>query len=128
MNETNKPASPGKAYRAGMGVAALTAFLGVWITIVRDDGSGTAFFPVIMAIAVGGFATRFRADGMARTMLGVAAMQAMLGLLTATAPVTATAPDGIFRTILFHGVATILWLVSAAFFRAAANRHPRASA
>lgn len=128
MNEANKMVRAGRAYRGGMGVAALTAFLGVWITIVRDDGSGMGFFPVVMAIAVGAFAAELRADAMARTMLGVAAMQALIGLAIATAPVTAAAADGIFRAVIFNGGATMLWLVSAAFFRTAANRNRRTPA
>lgn len=109
------------AYRAGVGVAALTSFLIVWTTIVRDNGTGEGFFLLIMAAVVGGYAARFRSDGMARTMLGVAIMQLLFTLLIVTAPVTAETPDGISRAWLFGGGFTALWLVSAAFFRAAAK-------
>jgi len=64
------------AYRAGIGVAVVGSLLTVWTTIVRDDGNGIGFFMVIMAVAVGWFAAGFRAAGMARTMIGVAVMQA----------------------------------------------------
>ncbi len=63
-----------------MAVALVTGLLLVWTTIVRDDGSDEGFFLVIMAAGVGGWASRFTPAGMARTMLGVAAMQAMFGL------------------------------------------------
>src|SRR5436190_20015094 len=82
--------SHGRAYRAGMAVAIVASFLTVWTTIVRDDGSGIAFFLLIMAAVVGGFAAWFRPAGMARAMLGVAAMQGLLGVAIATAPSTAS--------------------------------------
>ena len=44
------------AYRAGVALAVLAAFLTVWTTIVRDDGNGAGFFMVIMAVGVGWFA------------------------------------------------------------------------
>ncbi|HSX56442.1 MAG TPA: hypothetical protein VLG14_14150 [Sphingomonas sp.] len=125
MNGSSKAAdmatNGSAAYRAGVGVAALTSFLIVWTTIVRDDGTGGGFFMLILAAGVGGYAARFRPDGMARAMVGVAVMQVLLTLLIVTAPVTAEVPDGVFKAWLFGGGFTVLWLVSAALFRAAAR-------
>jgi hypothetical protein len=118
-----------RAYRAGVAVALMTSFLTVWTTIVRDDGTGIGWFLVIMAAAVGGFAAWFRPAGMARTMLGVAIMQALLGAAVATAPSTASMPDGAFKALLFSGFFAALWLISAAFFRVASKTmDPNASA
>lgn len=114
-------ASGNLPYRTGAGVAALTSFLIVWTTIVRDSVDSAGFFLLVMAPVVGGYAVRFRPAGMARTMLGVAVMQLAWTLAVATAPVTAQVPDGVFRTWLFGGVFTALWLVSAALFRGAAR-------
>jgi hypothetical protein len=55
-------------------------------------------------------------------------MQAALGSLIATAPVTASLPGGASWALLFNGVFAALWLVSAAFFRAASKRDHRATA
>lgn len=121
-SETEARTSVNGAYRAGIAVAVLASFLTVWTTVVRDDGTGAGFFMVIMAVAVGWFSAGFRPAGMTRAMVGVAVMQAMLGLLIATAPVTASVPDGPSRALLFSGFFTALWLVSAAFFRAASRR------
>jgi len=110
-----------RAYRAGIGVAVVAALLTVWTTIVRDDGNGIGFFMVIMAVAVGWFAAGFRAAGMARTMLGVAIMQAAVGGLIATAPITANVPGESLKALLISGVFLLLWLVSGAFFRTAAK-------
>jgi hypothetical protein len=120
--------SESRAYRAGLAVAILASLLTVWTTIVRDDGTGIAYFLLIMAVVVGGFAAWFRPAGMARTMIGVAIMQALLGIATATAPSTASLPDGSSRALLFSGVFTALWLVSAAFFRVASKRDRQAAA
>ena len=116
-------ASESRAYRAGVAVALVTSFLTVWTTIVRDDGNGIGFFLLIMAAVVGGFSAWFRPAGMARTMLGVAIMQALLGVAIATAPLTSSLPGGAFRALLFSGFFTALWLVSAMFFHLA-SRHP----
>jgi hypothetical protein len=117
-----------KAYLAGVAVALVTSFLTVWTTVVRDDGNGIGFFLLIMATMVGGFSAWFKPAGMARTMLGVAMMQALLGALIATAPSTASMPGGSFRALLFSAIFAVLWLVSAAFFRIAAKSDQRAAA
>jgi len=112
-----------RAYRAGVAVAVLGSFLTVWTTIVRDDGTGIGWFMVIMAAVVGAFAAWFRSGGMARTMLGVAIMQALLGVAIATAPSTASVPGGSFKALLFSGFFVALWLLSAACFRTAATKN-----
>jgi hypothetical protein len=124
MTEAGKPSSGRRTYRWGVAIALVTSFLILWTTVVRDDGNGIGLFMLIMAAAVGGAAAWFRPAGMARTMLGVAVMQALLGIAIATAPSTASTPDGGFRILLASGVFMALWLVSAAFFRAAAKGDP----
>lgn len=122
MTESNEQASGSGAYHMGVAVAIVTSALTVWTTIVRDDGTGAGFFLVIMAAGVGGFSASFRAAGLARTMLGVAVMQACLGVAVATAPSTAAMPDGPLKALLFNSFFAVLWLLSATFFRAAAKR------
>ena len=116
------------AYHAGVAVAAVTSFLIVWTTIVRDDGSGTGYFMIILAAPVAGFAARFQAAGMARGMLGVATMQVLLGLMTATAPITARVPDGVLKAVIGNSGFTAFWLIAAACFLAASKRHGTAEA
>ena len=106
-------------YRAGVAVALLSSFLTVWTTIVRDDDTGIGFFLLILAAAVGAYAALFQPAGMARTMLGVAIMQVLNGIALATAPVIARQPDGSFKALVFNLFFAALWLISAAFFRAA---------
>jgi D-alanyl-lipoteichoic acid acyltransferase DltB (MBOAT superfamily) len=121
LYELAERASGSRAYRAGAAVALVTSFLTVWATIVRDDGNGIGFFLLVMAAAVGGFSAWFRPAGMARTMLGVAIMQALLAVAIATAPSTASVADGSSKALLHGGFFAALWLISAAFFRAAAK-------
>ena len=121
MVELTATRSSEKAYRAGVAVALVTSFLTVWTTVVRDDGNGVGFFLLIMAEVVGAFSAWFRPAGMARTMLGVAIMQALLGSLIASAPSTASMPGGSFKALLFSAIFAVLWLVSAALFRIAAK-------
>src|SRR6476620_7570224 len=113
--------SGSRPYRAGVAVAVLASLGTVWTTVVRDDGNGLGFFMVIMAAAVGGFAAWFRPAGMARTMLGVAVMQGLVGVAIATAPITSAAPGGPSSFWALSGILSALWLMSAAFFRAAAK-------
>lgn len=120
--------SESRAYRAGVAVAVVASFLTVWTTLVRDDGTGIGYFLLIMAAVVGGFAAWFRPAGMARTMLGVAIMQALLGIAVATAPSTASLPGGSSKALLFSAFFAALWLISAAFFRAASKRDRQAAA
>jgi hypothetical protein len=117
-----------RAYRAGVAVALMASLLTVWTTLVRDDGTGIGYFLVIMAAVVGGFSAWFRPAGMARTMLGVAIMQLLLGVAVATAPSTASMPGGSFKVLLFSGFFTALWLISATFFRVASKRDRKAAA
>ena len=120
-------ASGSRAYRAGVAAAVVTSFLTVWATIVRDDGTGIGWFLVIMAAVVGAFSAWFQPAGMARTMLGVAIMQASLGAAIATAPSTASMPGGSFKPLLFSSFFAALWLISATFFRIASKRNGEAA-
>lgn len=108
-----------RAFRGGVALAVVTSLLTVWTTIVRDDGSGAGYFMLILAPGVGAFAALFQPGGMARTMLGVAVMQAALGFLIATAPSTSRLPGGSTRVMLFTAGFSLLWLASAALFHRA---------
>lgn len=114
-------ASDSRAYRAGAAVALGTAFLAVWFTIVRDDATALDYLLLVLAAAMGSFAAWFRPAGMARAMLGVAAMQALLGLALATAPSTTALPGEPVRVLLYNGFFAGLWLIAGASFAVAAR-------
>jgi hypothetical protein len=113
--------SESRAYRAGVAVAAAASLLTVWTTIVRDDGNGMGFFMLVMAALLGAFSAGFRPAGMARAMLGVAIMQALLGISIATDPSRASAAEGSLKILLFGAFFAGLWLISALFFRIASK-------
>jgi hypothetical protein len=128
MADPIKRGDRGRDYFIGAVVAVLTSFLTVWTTIVRDDGTGMNYFLIVMAAVVGSFAAWFEAAGLARTMLGTSIMQVLLAVAIATAPITANTPAGPTKALLFGGFFAALWLLSAAFFRAAANSARSATA
>jgi hypothetical protein len=126
MTGISTGSSGNRAYYGGAALALLTAFLIVWTKIVQDDGNANGSFMLILAVGVGGSACEFGRAGMARTMVGVAIMQLLLGMLIATAPITAAAADGIFKAVAYNCIAAASWLLSAMLFRAAAKNACRA--
>ena len=128
MAGSSNQAQGRRAYHAGMALALVAPLVTVWTTIVRDDDNGLGFLAVVIAAGVVGFATRLRAAGMARGMFGVAAMQVLIAVAVATAPSTASLPGGAIRIVGASGIYTMLWLVSALCFGAAARGEREAAA
>ena len=116
------------AYRIGIGVALAAACLETWMNLAvgivgsTDNAQNQGFFGVVVAAAACSFVARLRPDGMARAMLATAGVQALLGLMVATAPVTARVePMGPGGVLLLSGLFVALWLVSAALFQWSAH-------
>ena len=110
-------------YRAGVVVAAGTAFLITWsnlaVGIIGDENNplNQIFFGVIAVALIGAFLVRFRAKGMAVTMAVTAAAQ------FATAFVALAHEQIVFAIV---GVFSMGWLLSAWLFREAARGEARA--
>ncbi len=110
------------AYRAGVAVAAGTAFLITWsnlaVGIIGDENNplNQIFFGVIAIALAGAFLARFRARGMAVTMAVTAAAQ------FATAFVALAYEHIVFAIV---GVFSMGWLLSAWLFREAARGEAR---
>jgi len=111
------------AYRSGAAVALAAGFLEVWMNLAvgivgdTDNAQNQGFFGVVVAAMACAFVAKLRPDGMARAMLATAGVQALLGLMVATAPVTARVePMGATGVLMLSGLFTALWLVSAALF------------
>lgn len=116
------------AYRSGVAVALAASFLEVWINLAvgivgsEDNPVNQGFYGVVVTAAACAFTARFRADGMARAMLAVAVVQALLALAVATAPSTARdEPMGALGVLALSGVFAALWLLSAALFHRSAR-------
>jgi hypothetical protein len=117
------------AYRGGIAVAVTAAFLQVWMNLAvgivgdTDNAQNQGFFGVVVSAAACAFVARLRPDGMARAMLATAGVQTLLGLMVATAPITARVdPMGPAGVLILTAVFTALWLVSAALFHSSARQ------
>ncbi|HEV7660524.1 MAG TPA: hypothetical protein VGO55_11835 [Allosphingosinicella sp.] len=119
------------AYRIGAAVALFAAALQVWMNLAvgivgsEDNPVNLAFYLVVVTAAACAFTARFRADGMARAMLAVAGVQALLAAVIATAPSTVRDdPKGPLGVLALSAGFIALWLVSAALFHKAARNDP----
>lgn len=117
------------AYRIGVAVALAASFLEVWINLAvgivgsEDNPVNQGFYLVVVTAAACAFTARLRADGMARAMLAVAAVQALLAVVVATAPSTARDdPMGPMGVLALSGGFAALWLLSAASFHRSARQ------
>jgi hypothetical protein len=118
------------AYRIGAAVALFAAALQVWMNLAvgivgsEDNPVNLAFYLVVVTAGACAFTARLRAEGMARAMLAVAAVQALVALVIATAPSTVRDdPKGPIGVLALSAGFAALWLVSAALFRKAARDH-----
>jgi len=127
---------PGRvAYRIGVGVALAASFLEIWINLAvgivgnEDNPVNQGFYGVVVTAGACAFVARLRPDGMARAMLAVAAVQALLALAVATAPSTARDdPMGAIGVLALSAGFAALWLLSAAAFHRSARLQAREAA
>jgi hypothetical protein len=115
------------AYRGGVAVALLAAFLLVWINLAvgiignEDNPANLIFFAVIAIALTGSIASRFDAIGMARAMTVTAVVQELIAVIVLFVGLGRTDPPGpvgLFALISFFA---FLWIASAALFRKAAS-------
>jgi hypothetical protein len=120
-------ASGSLAYRAGAGLAAVTALLIVWATgavgIIGSEAepANLLYFAVLaLGLTAAAFA-RFEAEGMARAMAATAAAHALVGVIALWAGWGAGDPSYPWDIVASTAVFTLLWLVSAALFHRASR-------
>jgi hypothetical protein len=109
-------------YLAGLAVMILASFCQIWITIVggvmgEDNPQNQGFLGVVVTAAACAFVAKGKADGMARGMLATAAVQALLGAMLATAPITER-PGPVLAVC---GAFSLAWLAAAELFRRSAS-------
>ncbi len=111
------------AYRAGVAVAVVGAFLLVWMNLAvgligSEDHPANLLFGGVLAVGfIVALAGRFRPRAMARALTATASAQAAVGLVAAAAGWGWPAAT-IGLTVLF----VVLWLVAARLFRRAAGQ------
>jgi hypothetical protein len=109
-------------YRAAMAIAAGASFLLVWVHMavqiidVEQDWAMLMFFAPLLIGALGGLAARFKAEGMAMTLLAMAMVQLLIGVLAYM--VSPTQPEG----WIFSACLAAAWFTSSQLFRVAARR------
>ena len=115
------------AFRLGTAAALTASVLEVWMNLAvgivgsNDNPVNQGFFGVVVTAAACTFVARFRPDGMARAMLAVAGVQALLAMAVATAPSTAQDPMGPSGVLALSAFFVALWLVAAALFHRSAR-------
>ena len=116
------------AYRFGVAVMLIASFLQVWANLAvgivgsTDNAQNQGFFGVVVAAFACAFVARLRPDGMARAMVATVGIQAILGLMVATAPITARVdPVGPKGVLMVTGFFIALWLIAAALFQRSAR-------
>jgi hypothetical protein len=106
-------------YRIGAAVAVTAGLLQVWINLAvgivgnEENPANLGFYLVVVTALACSFTAAFRAEGMARAMVATAGVQALLGLVIATAPSHADEATGV---LALSGGFAALWLIAAAFF------------
>ena len=122
--------SADKAYRIGIGVALLAAFILVWVNgavgIIGNESNDAnmLFFGVLAVGFVGAVIARLHAKGMAKALLATAIAQVVVACVALIAGWGTSGPawplDVLALTVFF----VALWLTAAAFFRHAARQLP----
>ena len=109
------------AYRAGAGMAIVTAFLTVWVNMAvgmlgSEQNPANLLFGGVLAIGlIGALVARFRPQGMARAMQATAAAQGAMALY---------ALFGGYADVTLHiGAFVLPWLLSGWLFNKAARAH-----
>lgn len=111
-------------YWIGVAVAVAAGAVQVWINLAvgivgsEDNPVNQGFFGVVITAMACAYVARFRAGEMARAMVAVAGVQALLAVMLATAP--SNARDVMAVLVLSSGF-IVLWLISAALFRRSAQ-------
>lgn len=113
------------AYRAGVVAAVGGGFLLVWVNLAvgligdEDHPANRMYLGVLATGLVGALLARFRARGMMRSMLAMAAAQVLVPMVAVLARGTdpaSPAPELVGATLVF----LVPWLLAAALFRLAA--------
>ena len=117
------------SYRIGAGLAVLASVLLLWINgavgIIgsEDHPANLLYLGVILAAFVGGVVSRFRADGLSRSMVVAAVVQVVIGVVAVLRGWGQGSENWPQPVIVLSLVFGLIWLASAALFRRAARIH-----
>lgn len=115
------------AHRAAVGIAVVAGFILVWINLAvgiigSEDNPANLMYGGVLAIGmIGAVAARFRSNGMARSLAGMALAQVVVGVVALTAGLGSAGANWPGAIVFLTGFFTTLWLTSAWLFRKAAR-------
>jgi hypothetical protein len=118
--------APNTAYRAAVTAALAATFFLIWSTgavgIIgsEDNAANRMYFGVLAIALLGSIVARFRADGMALTMVAAALAQVSVGAIALVGGLGATDPSWPWDVVGATGFFAAPWLGSAWLFRRSA--------
>lgn len=98
-----------RQYRWGMATALGASFLLIWVNLAvgiigDEENPANLLYLIVLGVgAIGGLLARFRAPGMARTLLAMALAQGAIGLVAVLARLDAR-PQVLLVNVLFVGM------------------------
>jgi hypothetical protein len=122
------------AYRAGVGVAVVAAFILVWMNLAvgiigsEDNPANLMYGGVLAVAALGGAVVRFQPHRMAQVLVATALAQALVGIIALSAGLGSTGANWPRVIVVLTGFFCALWLLSAWLFRRAAREPASAGA
>src|SRR5690606_12416677 len=125
--EATVRASARVAFRAGVALGMLGAFVLVWINLAvgiigsEDNPANLMYFGVLLVGVVGAFVADFRAAGLFRTLLAMVAAQILAGAVALFAGWGADGENWPQVIVVLTGFFAALWFGSAWLFRKAAR-------
>jgi hypothetical protein len=118
------------AYRAAVGVAIATAFILVWLVgavgVIGEDGdrADLMYFGVLAVGIIGAIIARFQPEGMARALLAMALVQALVAVIALIAGKHQAPISSVWEILGLNGFFVALFIGSAWLFRHAARKQP----
>ena len=118
------------AYRAAVTVALAAVFILLWlmgavgIIGVEGDPADLMYFGVLAVGFIGAVIARFRPEGMARALLAMALVQALVTAIALIAGKHQDPVTSVFEILALNGFFVALFVGSALLFRQAARRPP----
>jgi hypothetical protein len=122
------------AYRAAVGAAVATALLLVWMNLAvgiighEEDPANLMYVGVLAVGIVGALIARFQPEGMARALVAMALVQALVAVIALIARKHQAPVSSVSEILGLNGLFVALFIGSAWLFWNAARKQPPADA
>ena len=117
-------------YRAGLALALGTTFMLIWLALgvgilgADGDRANAMYAGVLLVGIIGSVAARFHAAGLSRTLVAMAAAQAIVTVIALFAGVHRSGVSPVAEIVMLNGFFIALFLGAAWLFRRAAEQQP----